>query len=80
MKRLPCEHCRGKGYRDIPEDWADSVRAARRELNMTLKELSGALGCSYSHLSKIERGEMDPSPWLRLEIEAELGLGEGASQ
>ncbi|MGH3320473.1 MAG: helix-turn-helix domain-containing protein [Streptosporangiaceae bacterium] len=48
--------------------FADRVRTARRTRDLTLEELAGRSGVSRAALSKIERGERNPSLSYALQI------------
>lgn len=38
-----------------------SLRIARREKKLTLKQLAGRIGCCFSYISDIEKGQKRPS-------------------
>lgn len=54
---------------------ASDVRKARLSRNLTLGEVSAQVGIHPSYLSKLERGEGEPSAIVLSGLEAALGLG-----
>ncbi|RDC61359.1 hypothetical protein HME9302_02581 [Alteripontixanthobacter maritimus] len=49
---------------DTQQDLAQALRAGRKELDLTLRELSREIGISIGTLSRLERGQSPRSKWL----------------
>lgn len=57
------------------EKFGQNVRRLRRERRMTLVQMARSLSINLDALSKIERGDRQPSFHVAVEIAAALGVG-----
>lgn len=60
-----------------PTDFGTEVRTARKELAMNQAALAGEVGCSVTTLSRIETGQVDPTPSMRAFLCEFLGIDDG---
>lgn len=51
-----------------------AIRARRKEVRLSIRELADMLGCSTRFLSEVERGKQSASVGRVIEIAAALGL------
>lgn len=66
----PCKHCAGTGMVTVFNGrW---VKAARKALGMTQKELGDDIECSSNYISMIETNKVDPSEEIRERIRSYL--------
>lgn len=55
-------------------DIGPAIRALRLERGMTLDQLAAAAGISASHLSRLERGQAEPSFTVAAALAASIGV------
>ena len=60
--------------RDIAKNFAENLRARRRALGLTQRELGERLGYSEKAISKWEGGNSMPPAWILPELASHLGV------
>ncbi len=63
--------------RDLLSAIGETLRAARNERELTLRQVAEGAHVSISYLAEIERGEKDPSSRVLESIAEGLGIGVG---
>ncbi len=63
--------------RDLLSAIGETLRAARNERGLTLRQVAEGAHVSISYLAEIERGEKDPSSRVLESVAEGLGIGMG---
>ncbi len=63
--------------KDLLSAIGETLRAARNERGLTLRQVAEGAHVSISYLAEIERGEKDPSSRVLESVAGGLGLGMG---
>ena len=65
------------GKKDLLSAIGETLRAARNERGLTLRQVAEGAHVSISYLAEIERGEKDPSSRILESVAEGLGVGMG---